>query len=348
MLLRDFMKASARKLETLYPSHEAESIVRILVEDMLGLDRSAILSDPLREIPDCKSAPAAGAGGEEDGVGFMDLNKAVDRLLGGEPVQYVTGRAAFYGRNFRVSPSVLIPRQETEILVHEVLSRLRDFSRPSSASLPSQSSPLSPSSVSPAMAGLRILDLCTGSGCIAWTLAAELPGSEVTAVDVSDAALSVAASQPIPIPNPPIFLKADVLAASPADALAASLADVPAGLPADKDIPEPSLPGGGYDIIVANPPYVRDSERGLMHRNVLEHEPEIALFVRDEDPLIFYRAIARIAAACLSDSPDSFGIVEINEAFASEVGAIFLDAGFSRINVICDFCNKSRHILFLK
>ena len=100
--------------------------------------------------------------------------------------------------------------------------------------------------------------------------------------------------------------------------------------------------------MVANPPYVRDSERGLMHRNVLEHEPEIALFVRDEDPLIFYRAIARIAAACLSDSPDSFGIVEINEAFASEVGAIFLDAGFSRINVIRDFCNKSRHILFSK
>lgn len=323
MLLRDFMKASARKLETLYPSHEAESIVRILVEDMLGLDRSAILSDPFREIPS-----------------FMDLNEAVERLLGGEPVQYVTGRAAFYGRNFRVSPSVLIPRQETEILVHEVLSRLRGVSRPSSASLPSQSSPLSPSSASPATTGLRILDLCTGSGCIAWTLAAELPGSEVTAVDISDAALSVAASQPIPIPNPPIFLKADVLAASPAD--------VPAGLPADKVVPEPSLPGGGYDIIVANPPYVRDSERGLMHRNVLEHEPEIALFVRDEDPLIFYRAIARIAAACLSDSPDSFGIVEINEAFASEVGAIFLDAGFSRINVICDFCNKSRHILFSK
>ncbi len=301
------MKASARKLETLYPSHEAESIVRILVEDMLGLDRSAILSDPFREIPS-----------------FMDLNEAVERLLGGEPVQYVTGRAAFYGRNFRVSPSVLIPRQETEILVHEVLSRLRDSSR------------------------LRILDLCTGSGCIAWTLAAELPGSEVTAVDVSDAALSVAASQPIPIPNPPIFLKADVLAASPADVLAASTADVPAGLPADKDIPEQSPLRGSYDILVANPPYVRDSERGLMHKNVLEHEPEIALFVRDEDPLIFYRAIARIAAACLSDSPDSFGIVEINEAFASEVGAIFLDAGFSRINVIGDFCNKSRHILFSK
>ena len=342
------MKASARKLETLYPSHEAESIVRILVEDMLGLDRSAILSDPFREIPDCKSAPAAGAGGEEDGVGFLDLNEAVERLLGGEPVQYVTGRAAFYGRNFRVSPSVLIPRQETELLVHEVLSRLRASSRSSSASLPSQSSPLSPSSVSPALAGLRILDLCTGSGCIAWTLAAELPGSEVTAVDVSEAALSVAASQPIPIPNPPIFLKADVLAASPADLLAASPAEAPAGLPADKAVPEQSLPGGGYDILVANPPYVRDSERGLMHRNVLEHEPEIALFVRDEDPLIFYRAIARIAAACLSDSPDSFGIVEINEAFASEVGAIFLDAGFSRINVIRDFCNKSRHILFSK
>ena len=148
------------------------------------------------------------------------------------------------------------------------------------------------------MAGLRILDLCTGSGCIAWTLAAELPGSEVTAVDVSDAALSVAASQPIPIPNPPIFLKADILA--------------------DKAVPEQSPLRGSYDILVANPPYVRDSERGLMHRNVLEHEPEIALFVRDEDPLIFYRAIARIAAASLSDSPDSFGIVESN-AFSSVV-----------------------------
>jgi len=277
MLLRDFIKDSARSLEVLYPAPEAASMVRILVEDMLGIDNTRLMMEPGREV-----SPS-----EEE-----TLRSCMDRLLAGEPVQYVTGRAYFYGRYFSVCPSVLIPRQETGLLVQAVLDHVK---------IASVSKP-------------RILDLCTGSGCIAWTLAAEIPGAEVTAVDISQSALDVASSQQIDIPNPPRFVKADVLT--------------------------DSIPGD-YDIVVSNPPYVRDSERSQMRSNVLEYEPELALFVSDSDPLVFYRAVARIAR-----SP--FGVVEINEAFAPEIEAVFRSTGYGKVATIVDFFGKNRHVTFEK
>jgi release factor glutamine methyltransferase len=167
---------------------------------------------------------------------------------------------------------------------------------------------------------LRILDLCTGSGCIAWTLALEMPGAEVTAVDISEEALAVASSQDFTEEMArtgaiaPRFIKADVLA-GPIEDL------------------------GQFDIIVSNPPYVMDSEKALMRTNVLDHEPHLALFVPDDDPLVFYRAIARWTDALLV--PGGFGIVEINEALGPQTAAIFSNA-----EVVPDLSDRHRFVTF--
>lgn len=235
-----------------------------------------------------------------------ELDVALRRLLDGEPVQYVTGVQDFYGRRFSVRPGVLIPRPETEILVREACVRALQLPSP------------------------RVLDLCTGSGCIAWSIALEVPGARVTAVDLSDGALEVARCQ-----NPrdlsmgsdnvdggrPLFVKADVL--EPQD-----------------------YPGGPFDILVSNPPYIRESEKAAMHRNVLEHEPAMALFVPDSDPLLFYRAIASTARRSLV--PGGWGIVEINESLGEQTAAVFERAGFAKVEILDDFFGKQRFVSFIR
>lgn len=174
---------------------------------------------------------------------------------------------------------------------------------------------------------VRILDLCTGSGCIAWTLALEISGSEVTAVDISDGALAVASSQDFSeeiartSAVSPVFMKADVLAG-------------------------PSVSGlsGRYDILVSNPPYVMDKEKTLMRPNVLDHEPHLALFVSDDDPLEFYRAIAGWALAVLKQ--DGYGIVEINEALGLQTADLFRDAGLRDVRIIKDLSDRDRFVSF--
>lgn len=233
--------------------------------------------------------------------GAAQAQQAFDRMASGEPLQYVTGEAYFYGRRFAVSPSVLIPRPETEILCQNVLA------------------------ASGAGRDSKILDLCTGSGCIAWTLALELPGADVTAVDISDGALQVASGQEFSEEinctgaRRPDFIKADVLV-TPLEEL------------------------GQFDILTSNPPYVMESEKALMRRNVLEHEPELALFVTDEDPLVFYRAVARWASVLLK--PGGLGIVEINEALGSETASVFADAGMTEVRVVEDLSGKERFVAF--
>ena len=243
-----------------------------------------------------------------------ELEDGLRRLLAGVPLQYVIGWQEFYGRRFHVEPGVLIPRPETEILVREACVRAMQLDRP------------------------RVLDLCTGSGCIAWSIALEVPGASVTAVDLSEAALAVAREQKAGdlftrgpseagsctkrggfVYEPPVFVRGDVLSAL-------------------------ELPGGPFDILTANPPYIRESEKALMHRNVLEHEPEMALFVPDDDPLLFYRAIARHALACLA--PDGWGIVEINEAFGPQTAAVFTGAGLQKVGILADFFGKDRFVTF--
>lgn len=293
MLLKELIKEGERLLSGSYPQREAREMVYAFLEHHIGTKRHTHIVDPEYKV----GADAAS----------RSLS-AFNRMASGEPLQYVTGVADFYGRQFHVTPDVLIPRPETELLCREALN------------VPG-SHPV-----------LRILDLCTGSGCVAWTLALEIPGSKVTAVDISDGALRVASSQDFSHECrrtgalAPTFIKADVLAG-------------PAGF--NQPCQDTACQ---YDILVSNPPYVMDKEKTLMRSNVLDHEPHLALFVSDEDPLIFYRAVAQWAMSLLRH--DGYGIVEINEALGPQTAGIFLSAGFHDVHLIKDLSDRDRFVSF--
>ncbi len=288
MLLKELINKGLETISVLYPEREAREMVLLYLEDVHAIKRLAHILEPSLEVSDDVTAESLAA---------------FDRMASGEPLQYIIGKAHFYGRDFKVTPAVLIPRPETEILCREVKTW-------------HQAQDNGP---------LRILDLCTGSGCIAWTLALEMPGAEVTAVDISEEALAVASSQDFAEEMArtgaiaPRFIKADVLA-GPIEGL------------------------GQYDIIVSNPPYVMDSEKALMRPNVLDHEPHLALFVSDDDPLVFYRAVARWASALLSS--DGFGIVEINEALGVQTADVFREAGFRNVEIVPDLSDRHRFVRF--
>ena len=311
MLLKDLIYKGIETVSVLYPEREAREMVFAFLEHLLGTKRHTHIMEPAYEVS------------HEDAEAAMS---AFGRMASGEPLQYVTGKAYFYGREFRVTPDVLIPRPETEILCRTVLSCPMTPKHPV---LPLVGQSLAEGGTSSAPSGqestghsnISILDMCTGSGCIAWTLALELPGAQVTAVDLSDGALAVASSQDfseeIGTSKAPVFLKADVL-----------------------DEPPSCL--GKFDIIVSNPPYVMESEKALMRSNVLEHEPEMALFVPDEDPLVFYRAVARWAKSLLKEY--GFLIVEINESLGSETAEVFRTAGFADAAVLQDLSGRDRFV----
>ena len=285
MLLKDFIVSSRHALSELYPEGEARSLVDGLCGKILGVTPQTHILQP---------------GFCIDPALLPLLEDGLSRLLRCEPLQYVLGEAWFLGRRFKVTPAVLIPRPETEEMVDMALRKAGNLSR--GAGRP-----------------LRILDLCTGSGCIAWSMALGLPQSEVTGLDISPEALSVASSQ-FDGDNRPRFVLSDVLD------------------------PDCLKDGGRFDIFLSNPPYVRESEKALMSRNVLDWEPGLALFVPDGDPLRFYRAEAALAARLLS--PGGFGLVEINEAYGREVAGLFRDAGFRDPEVLKDLSGRDRFVLF--
>ena len=283
MLLRDLIKIGVETISTQYPEGEAKEMVHAFLEHHIGTKRHTHIIEPAYEVPEEKA---------------LQTIAAFERMAAGEPMQYVAGVADFYGRQFRVSPDVLIPRPETELLCRHILKRHNK---------------------------MRLLDMCTGSGCIAWTLALEMPGAEVTAVDISDGALAVASTQDFAEEMArtgacaPKFLKADVLS-------------------------HPDSSFCQFDIIVSNPPYVMDKEKALMRANVLDHEPHLALFVPDDDPLIFYRAVAEWAYVLLAQ--DGLGLVEINEALGRETAELFLERGFGSAEVIRDLSGRDRFVRF--
>ena len=331
-------------MESLYPSPEARGLVLMLCEEKLGVASYTHIIEPQTVLPPEREQELAG-----------DL----DRLCHGEPIQYVLGVAEFCGHRFAVGPGVLIPRPETELLVAEAVRTLREMEldRPP-----------------------RVLDLCTGSGCIAWSIAKEIRDAEIVGLDLSETALRYARSQfyggispdPPAASSPfPTLLTQSPGAGRSADADIASLhqhpthpspagtssssagtssssADLigesPAFLQADVLDTEQTFGGGPFDLIVSNPPYVLERERAQMRPNVLEHEPALALFVPDDDPLRFYRAIARWAQRFLR--PGGVGLVEINETLGPETAAVLRDAGFKNIQIHRDFAQKDRFIRF--
>lgn len=300
MLLAEFVKAGTKALESLYPQKEARSIVLMLCEEVLGTENYTHIVEPEFKIDDKK---------------LPELEAAMERLKKMEPVQYVLGHTEFYGRTFKVDPAVLIPRPETEFLCRDAIKLGMRVYR--------MRSPYGKNAEP-----VRILDLCTGSGCIAWTMALSIPGSRVTAVDISDAALEVAAGQDFASELKsketfkPEFMKADVLDS------------------------EQEIELGPFDMVLSNPPYIMESEKEDMRRNVLEYEPESALFVPDDDPLLFYRAIARWSQRFMS--PDGVGLSEVNESLARQTETVFKAAGYAHTEIVRDLSDKNRYIIYHK
>lgn len=221
-----------------------------------------------------------------------ELESILSRLCKFEPVQYIQGTARFLQRTFRVAPGVLIPRPETEELVEAVLREV---------------SPVS-----------RILDIGTGSGCIAITLSKELPEAGVTAWDISEDALSVARANNDALQAKVRFYRRDVLAYQ-----------------AEK--------GECYDVIVSNPPYVTEAEKCEMEHNVLDWEPSLALFVPDNDPLLFYRRIAELGSALLAPGGRLF--FEINRAFGQAVAVMLREKGYANPRIIKDISGNDRIVI---
>lgn len=224
------------------------------------------------------------------------FQKAILRLKIHEPIQYIIGETEFYGLPFKVNKHTLIPRPETEELVEWIYS---EFSNQQST-----------------INNQQFLDIGTGSGCIAISLAKYLPNSKVSALDISEEALKIARENAETNKVEVDFFQKDILAAE-------------------------TLPKK-YDVIISNPPYVRELEKKQMQQNVLKHEPESALYVGNEDPLLFYRTISHLAKKHLN--PEGKLFFEINEYLADELTALLEDEGFKNIQVKKDIFGKDRMI----
>lgn len=273
-----------RQLTQVYDDYEAKAIARMVYEVRFGLMPSDLFigKDTQLSTDDQKL-----------------LAEITQRLLTGEPIQYVLGEAEFGGRTFHVEPGVLIPRPETYELCQWIMEERRGKKEEGR--------------------NTSILDIGTGSGCIACTLAAELSDAEVTAWDISDDALRIATENAKRTNVHVSFEKVDVLNTS---------------------LLNRERPATGLDIIVSNPPYICNKERATMERNVLEHEPELALFVPDDDPLLFYRTIARFAAKALN--PGGALYFEINPLYVSEMQQMLSEEGFSHTEIRNDQFGKQR------
>lgn len=221
------------------------------------------------------------------------LEKIISRLEKQEPIQYILGGAWFHGHRFAVTPATLIPRPETEQLVDLVVDENSE------------------------RADLRVLDIGTGSGCIAISLARALKFAQVTGLDVSDEALAVASGNAKSLKAHVDWVEADLLA-------------------------NPQWPEASLDIVVSNPPYICQSERATMERNVLDYEPGLALFVPDDDPLLFYRPIARLASSALV--PGGHLYLEVNSRFSDDVVSLLTRHGFCDAQSVRDSYGNVRFV----
>ena len=283
-----------QSLTPLYDAGEAQAIVRTVLDVEYGMTLTDIICGKVNELSSDKE---------------RNLEEIITRLQNGEPVQYVLGEADFAGRTFHVEPGVLIPRPETAELcqwIEEDVSSLEADERK------------------------QILDICTGSGCIAITLGLTIPNSEVTGWDISEDALRIAQG------NVEI-LKARNVRIEYQDALALRKA---ANATEISDSEPDSSPSKDWDIIVSNPPYICEKEKADMEKNVLEHEPSLALFVPDEDPLKFYRAIAEYASSALKSGGALY--FEINPIYEKETRKMLLKLDFKDIETKEDAFGKKR------
>ena len=269
------------EITPVYEENEAKSIIYLLLEHYLNLSKTDIFLD--------KNTSQS-----------IDFQEIIKRIKSQEPIQYIIGETEFYGRKFKVTPDTLIPRPETEELVQLTINNYQ----------------LSIINIVEKHK-IRILDIGTGSGCIAISLACELLDAQVFAYDISGEALKVAKENAVKNKANVIFEKVNIL--------------------------EPfTVHHSPFTVIVSNPPYVMNAEKAEMERNVLEYEPHLALFVEDNDPLIFYRKIAEFSAKNLIDK--GLCVVEINQAFGLETAELFWNQGFSEVEVLKDMFGKDRMV----
>lgn len=264
------------ELGAYYDSRELDGMTRVIFEDVLMWQPIDIVMRENEQLPE-----------------FFDnrLASIIERLKQFEPLQYILGKARFHGHSFAVTPAVLIPRPETEQLVDMIVDE-------------------NPGT------DLQVLDIGTGSGCIAISLARALKFAQVTATDISPAALEVARQNATALKTRVGFVEQDILTCC--------------------------APSEAWDIIVSNPPYITEQEKASMERNVLDYEPHNALFVPDDDPMLFYRPIATYASRALKNGGRLY--LEINRAMAQQVSDTLRMAGLSNIQVHNDFNGNVRFV----
>lgn len=284
--MRETITYIRHSLQEIYPSGELQALIRIIMESVCGLTTCQLLVGKDRDLSEKERSK---------------IEEIVEGLRRQQPIQYLLGEALFHGLTLKVTPAVLIPRPETAELVDLIL---QDW--------PAESAP-------------RLLDIGTGSGCIAIALAKALPKAKVEAMDVSPEALEVAQANARTQEVEIRFRQADILKI------------------ATEAISGVGIVGNvGLDGIVSNPPYILQKESAQMERNVLAYEPHLALFVPDDDPLRFYRAIADYARIALR--PGGRLYFEINPLCVEAMVELLQAKQFGAIEIMCDFYGKSRFI----
>ncbi len=280
MKLKDLLYKAQSDLTPRYGEGEAKWMVRTIIEHIKGWNQVEVLLRRDEEVSDFIV-------GKVEGV--------VGKLLDNEPLQYILGDTYWYGMTLKVSPAVLIPRPETEELVDMIVKDNKS-------------------------SDLKVMDICTGSGCIAIALAKNLAFSTVNAIDISDDALSVAQENAVEQKVSVNFHKADAL--------------------------KLESESGKYDIIVSNPPYVLEKEKAVMDANVLNYEPHLALFVPDNEPLKFYKPISEYAFESLKENGKLY--LEINPLAVDELLELLKSQNWNEVDVYPDIYKKNRFIKAIK
>jgi len=295
--IKDVFLSFHQSLQAVYDSRETEAIALLVLEEITGMSRAKIKAFPENDVP---------------AEAIEKLQYILDELKTGKPVQYILGSTGFYGLTFLVNPAVLIPRPETEELVEWVLSGLK--------SEVESRKPLS------------ILDIGTGSGCIAISLKKNLPHAQVSAVDISADALHTAKQNAVINDVDVEFILADILE------VGKSVSTEDGLLPSTFNIQNST-----FDIIISNPPYVTLEDKTLMHQNVTGFEPHTALFVPEHDPLIFYNSIADFSLVFIKKN--GYLLFEINENFGEKTIALLQKKGYKNVKLRKDMSGRDRMIM---
>lgn len=277
---KDLFRDLRKRITLSQEASETDSVLYLILENVVSITRADVITQKAVSLTSAETSA---------------LHAIVERINKNEPIQYIMGKAHFYGHEFRVNPSVLIPRPETEWLVDEVIKR--------TSNVPG-----------------KILDIGTGSGCIAITLAKKLPQKTIFAFDISEDALRTANENAKQLEATVTFKQIDIL--------------------------KEEISYRDLEFVVSNPPYIAVSEKDVMSRNVLDHEPHLALFVPDNDPMIFYRVIAKKGMAALK--PGGRIVVEINERYGKETADVFCAEGFTAIEILKDLSRKDRIVTGIK